>query len=107
MLSTQDSNAADAVVYVVPANSAVKITSASLANITAAAVTCGVGIVPAGAAVGDGTHKVIPDGFSIAPNDTQPLDVLIGAFLGEGDRISLHPSVVGAVDIVLTGLVIS
>lgn len=107
LVSTKDGTTTDAAVYTVPSGKAVKITSGSITNISGGAVTCGVSIVPAGGTVGDGTHKVVADAFSLAAGDTLPLDVLVGAMLGDGDIIGLHPSVANSVDIVLTGVVMA
>jgi hypothetical protein len=98
----------DSPVYTVPANSAVAIKAGSIANVSGAAVTVGVSLVPAGGAAGDGHHKVIPDTYSLAAGDELPLvDWLAGHVLGAGDSIAIHAGTANALDVVISGYLIS
>ena len=66
LVSTKIAVTTDSAVYTVPANKAVKLAQGSISNISGAAVTFGLSIVQSGGTVGDGTHKIIPDGYSLA-----------------------------------------
>ena len=105
VMVSQQLGTADASVYTVPAASSAKVAQASLCNITASPVTVYLSIVQTGGTVGDGTHRII-SGYSLAANDTLPLnDYIGGAMLGPGDRIAAYASTAGAVDLVVTGTV--
>lgn len=108
LVSTKIAVNTDSVVYTVPANHAVKLAQGSIANVSGAAVTCGVSLVPSGGVVGDGSHKVIPDTYSIAAGDSLPLgDFLKDHVLGDGDEIAIHAGTANALDVVISGVLIS
>lgn len=95
-------------VYTVPANSAVKIASASITNISASAVVVSAAVVPSGGTMGDGTHKVLFQ-YTLAVGDTishkDVLSALDGAFLDAGAAVALTAGTASALDYVLTGAV--
>lgn len=105
LLSIQIPDILDSVRYTVTANRAVRISQGCLSNVSGAAVLVGLSVIPAGGAV-DGTHKVIPYGFSIGAGDMLPLkDYLGDAMLGDGDEIAVHASVANAINVLITGVV--
>jgi hypothetical protein len=99
----------DTTIYTVPASSATKIATASLTNVTGAAVTVTVSVVPSGSTI-DGTRKVLSS-YSLAANDTisaeDVLSCLKGAMLDAGAFISVNASAATAVNYLLTGAVSS
>ncbi len=108
LVSTQVTATTETAVYTVPANSAVKVASASIANVTGATVTVSVAVVGPGGTMGDGTHKVLYQ-YPLAAGDTishkDVLSALDGAFLDAGAIIAVTASTANAVDVVLTGAV--
>ena len=67
----------------------------------------GLSLAPAGAAI-DGTHKIIPDTYSLAAGDDLPLgDFLAGHVMGAGDAIAIHAGTANALDVVISGYLIS
>jgi hypothetical protein len=93
--------------YLVPAQSAVKIASATLCNVSASAVTVSVSLVKAGAgAAGNNTNRVLSS-FVLEAKDSLILTELVGAFMGPGDFISAIASTDSAVAFVVTGAVSS
>jgi hypothetical protein len=108
LVSTKVAVTTDSAVYTVAASHAVKLAQGTITNISGAACTVGVSIVPSGATVGDGTHKVIPDTYSLAAGDTLPLgDFIKDHVLGDGDVIAIHAGTANALDVVLSGIVMS
>lgn len=94
-------------VYTVPAGSAVKLASVSVANVTASTVTVTVGLVPSGGTA-DGTHEVL-HAYPLAAGDTishkDVLSALDGAFLDAGAALTVTAGTANAVDVVVTGAV--
>lgn len=91
-------------VYTVPANSAVKITSCSVCNVTGAPVTVAISLLKVGDTA-DATHRVISN-FPLAAGDSLSLtDYLGGAMLGEGESVSVTAGVANAIVMILTGSV--
>lgn len=108
LVATKVAVTTDSAVYTVAANHAVKLAQGTLSNISGSACTVGLSIVPSGATVGDGTHKVIPDTYSLAAGDTLPLgDFIKGHMLGDGDIIALHCGTANAIDVVISGVVMA
>lgn len=89
--------------YTVPAVTAMKIASATVANTTGAAVTIAISLVKTGDAAGDANRAVAP--FSLAAGDSAVLNELVGAFLGPGDSISAIAGASNAISLVVTGVV--
>jgi hypothetical protein len=92
-------------IYTVPANSAVKVATFSLTNVTGSAVVVSVSVVPSGGTV-DGTHKIVSS-YSLAANDTTKITEIEGAMLDAGAFVSVNASAVTAIDYLLTGTVAS
>jgi hypothetical protein len=106
-LVSQQLATAEAALYTVPAATSTKIAQGSLCNTTASPVTVYLSIVKAGGILGDGTHRVI-SGYSIAANDTLPLgDYIGGHMLGPGDIIAGYAGTATAVDLVVSGTVLT
>jgi len=92
-------------IYTVPASSAVKVASAVLCNVTGAAVTVTVAVVPSGQIV-DATRTVV-SAYSLAAGDSTPLTELVGALLDAGAVISITASAGAAINYLITGAVSS
>lgn len=92
-------------IYTVPASSAVKVASAVLCNVTGAAVTVTVSVVPSGQTV-DATRAII-SAYSLAAGDSTALSELVGAMLDAGAFIAITASAGAAVNYLLTGAVSS
>jgi hypothetical protein len=108
LVSTKIAVTTDSAVYTVAAAHAVKLAQGTIANISGSACTVGLSLVPSGGTVGDGTHKVIPDTYSLAAGDTLPLkDFLQDHVLGDGDIIAIHAGTANALDVVISGYVMS
>lgn len=108
LVSTKIAVTTDSAVYTVAANHAVKVAQGTLTNISGVACTIGLSIVPSGGTIGDGTHKIIPDTYSLAAGDTLPLRDYIGDhLLGDGDVIACHAGTANAIDIVISGAVMA
>lgn len=108
LVSTRIAVTTDSAIYTVAANRAVKLAQGSLCNMTASAVVVGLSIVPAGGTVGDGTHKIIPDTYSLGAGDTLPLGAyLADHVLGDGDIIAMHCGTADAIDVVISGVVMA
>lgn len=94
-------------IYTVPAASAVKLATLAISNVTAAAVTVTVSIVPSGGVV-DGTHQILSS-YSLAAYDTisqeDVLSAIKGAFLDAAALVAVTASTANAVDYLLTGAV--
>ncbi len=106
-LVSQQLATSEAALYTVAAATTVKLAQGSLCNTTAGAVTVYLSIVKSGGTMGDGTHRVV-SGYSIAANDTLPLeDYIAGHFLGPGDIIAGYAGTATAVDIVISGVVLT
>jgi|GEM_PF-4593678 hypothetical protein len=105
-LLSQQLGTSEVALYTVAAATTVKIAQGSLCNTTASPVTVYLSIVKAGGTVGDGTHRVI-SGATIAANDTLKLDEIAGHFLGPGDIIAGYAGTATAVDIVISGVVLT
>ncbi len=74
-------------VFPVAAATSLKITQASICNVTGSAVTVSLSLVKSGDTAGTANRFI--HSYSIAGNDTLPLDsYLVGAMLGVGDSIS-------------------
>ena len=106
-LISQQLATAEAALYTVAAATTVKVAQGSLCNTTASPVTVYLSIVKAGGTMGDGTHRVV-SGYSIAANDTLPLgDYIGGHMLGPGDIIAGYAGTATAVDLVVSGTVLT
>lgn len=105
LASGQVPNTSATTVYTVPALSAVKIASAVLCNVTAAAVTVTVAVVPSGQTL-DGTRTVV-SAYSLAAGDSTSLTELVGSLLDTGAFISITASAGAAINYALTGAVSS
>lgn len=106
LCATQVPTAAETTVYTVPASTYVKVAHGVLTNVSASAVTVSVSLVPSGGTA-DGTHRIVSQ-FSLPAGDSLPLkDYIAGAMLGPGDFISVSPSAVNAIDVVISGAVSS
>lgn len=104
LYSNQLADTSATTIYTAPASSGVKIASLALHNTSAAAVTVSVSVVPTGGTAA-ATNRVI-SGYSLAAGDTLSLaDYLGGAFLGEGDFISVTAGTGAVLNAVLTGTV--
>ncbi len=88
-----------------PANSAVKIAKATLANPTGSAVTVSLSVVKSGG-TGGAANRVIA-GYSLAAGDSTVLSEIEGHFLGPGDFVSAIAGAVSAVTLVISGVVLS
>lgn len=98
----------DSAVYTVAAGHAVKLAQGTIANISGAACTVGLSLVQSGGTVGDGTHKIIPDTYSLGASDTLPLgDFIKDHVMGDGDIIAVHAGAANALDVVISGYVMS
>jgi hypothetical protein len=98
--------AAETTVYTVPANTFVKLAHGVVTNVSVAAVTVSVALVPSGSAA-DGTHRIIHQ-YSLPAGDSLSLkDYIANAMLGPGDFISVLASAANAIDVVITGAVSS
>lgn len=112
LCSAQVATTTEVAMYTVPVGVGVQVSHGTLANISGGAVTIGLGIVPAApsgtggtTSAGDGTHKLIPDSYSLGAGDTLSLkDYLDGAMLGPGDAVWCHAGTANAIDLVLTGV---
>ncbi|WP_284984303.1 hypothetical protein [Arthrobacter sp. efr-133-TYG-118] len=105
-LLSQQLSTSEAALYTVPAATTVKIAQGSLCNTTGSDTTVFLSIVKSGGTMGDGTHRVI-SGATIKANDTISLDYLAGHFLGPGDVIAGYAGAATAVDIVVSGVVLT
>lgn len=105
LASGQLAGTSNTTVYTVPALSAVKIASATLTNISGAAVTVSVSVVPSGGTV-DTTHRVV-SAYSLAPSDSTLLMEFMGALLDAGAFISVSASAGAAINYLITGVVSS
>lgn len=93
----------EAAQYTVPASTSVKVSTASITNVTGTAVTVSLSLVPTGGSL-DGTHRVLQS-YSLQANDTMDLSWLKGAMLGPGDVIGGLAGTASAVVLVVTGTV--
>ncbi len=91
--------------YTGPANSAVKVSSARLTNVTGSAVTVSLSLVKTGGTAGN-ANRVL-SAYSLIAGDGIDLPELTGAFLGPGDFISTVASAATSVTFVLSGVVFS
>lgn len=104
--------AAATAVYTCPANTTVKLASASLSNSTGAPVGVSVSLLKSGDTA-DSTHQLIPSFTVPASGDPDSggaislKDFLAGVMLGPGDSISVTPAATNAVAVFLTGAVSS
>lgn len=105
LASGQVPTTAAATVYTVPASSAVRVASAVLCNVTAAAVTVTVAVVPSGQSL-DGTRTVV-SAYSLPAGDSTTLTELVGALLDAGAFISITASAGAAINYLLAGAVSS
>lgn len=94
--------AGNASIYVVGANKASKISKLILCNISSAAVTLSVSLVPAGQLV-DGTHRVVHN-YSLMASDTLVIEEFEGMWLGDSDRIVVSAATGDAIVATLNGL---
>lgn len=102
VLVSADLGTSDAALYTVAALQSIKITSLSLCNHTASAVTVSLGVVATGGSLG-ASHRVI-NSYSLAANSA--IDgILVGATLGPGDFLSGFAGTGTAVSVVITGTV--
>lgn len=96
-------------IYTVATSKAVKISTASLCNTTATAVTVSVSIVPNGGAAG--TSNRIVASYLLAAYDTlsqeDGLAALKGAMLGENQFVSVNVGTASAVVFTATGTVVA
>jgi hypothetical protein len=107
LVSQQLTSTAETTVYTCPANSAVKIGTASLSNISGSSCTIGLAIVKTGGTA-DNTHRIIPTAFPLAASDWKTLkDELSGHWLGPGDFISVIAGTANAIDVIISGVVFS
>jgi hypothetical protein len=106
LVSTQIAVTTDSIVYTVPKDSAVEVAKGSIANVSGSACTVGLSLVPAGASP-DASHKVIPDTYSLGAGDSLPLGDFAIGMLGEGDSIAVHAGTANALDVVISGYVIT
>lgn len=93
----------EAAQYTAPAGTSVKVATATITNVTAAAVTVSLSVVPTGATL-NGTQRIL-NSYSLPANDTLDLSFLKGAMLGPGDFIAGVASTASAVVLVLTATV--
>lgn len=97
-------------VYTVPANSAVKIATCVIANISASPlVGVTVSVVPSGGSV-DGTHVIATIGTAAQPfaaGDSTSLFELAGAMLDSGALISITSPAATSINFLITGAVAS
>jgi hypothetical protein len=93
----------EAAQYTVPADTSVKIATASVTNVTGGSVNVTLSLVPAGGSL-DGTHRVL-NTFSLPANDTLDLTWLRGAMLGPGDFIGGLAGTANAIVLTVTGTV--
>lgn len=91
--------------YTGPANSAVKIATATLSNPTGANATIAVSLVKASGTAGV-ANRILPT-FTLAAGDSLTLSELSGHFLGPGDFISAIAGTASAVVLVVSGVVFS
>lgn len=103
ILASAQLGSGDTTVYTVPASKAAKLAKLVLTNVTGAAVTVSVSIVPTGGTI-DGTHRVV-SGYSLAAGDTTTVTEVEGCWLGQGDLIAVTTSAAAAVDVLVSGLV--
>lgn len=92
-------------VYTVSAGKAAMVAKALIVNVTATAVVVTFNLVPSGSTAGPANRVV--SAFSLAPNDTMVMPELDGAFLGEGDLLSISAGTGAAVTVVLSVLELS
>jgi hypothetical protein len=93
----------EAAQYTVPASTSVKVTSATICNVTGTAVTVSLSLCPTGGTL-DGTHRFL-NSYSLPANDTMELSMISGAMLGPGDIIGGLAGTASAVVLVVTGTV--
>lgn len=106
-LVSQQLPTSETALYTVAAATTVKVAQGTFCNTTAAPVVVYLSIVKSGGTMGDGTHRVI-SGWSIDANDTLPLEDYIGGhMLGPGDVIAAYAGTATAVDIVISGTVLT
>jgi hypothetical protein len=92
--------------YTVPADSSAVAKQGAACNVSGAAVTFSLGIVPSGGSW-DGTHTII-SAWAIEPGNSLPLtDYLAGACLNAGDMIYAQASAAVAINVLITGTVIN
>jgi len=103
ILASAQMASGDNTVYTVPAGKAAKLATVTLTNTGASAVVVSVSLIPSAGAV-DGTHKVV-SGYSLAANDSTTVSELAGAWLGDGDKLSVNAATGAVVDVAVTGLV--
>lgn len=102
--TTQLAGTSATTVYTVPANSTVKIATATLCNSSAAAVAVTVNLVKSGGTAGVGNRIV--SAYSLAAGNTFNLtEFLAGAMLAEGEFISVTAGAGAAITVALTGAV--
>jgi hypothetical protein len=90
--------------YTVASGKTAKLATGTLCNTSGSAVSVSVSLLKSGD-TSDSTHRVV-SGYSLAAGDTLSLkDYIGGAFLGEGEAVSVTVSTGAVVDVVLTGAV--
>lgn len=102
VLASAQLAAGDNAVYTVPASKAAKLATVVLCNTSASPVVVSVSLIPSGGTV-DGTHRVI-SGYPLAAGDSITVNELAGAWMGQGDSISVNAGSAAAVDVTVTGL---
>ncbi|GAB3776826.1 L-lysine 2,3-aminomutase [Nocardioides ginsengisegetis] len=102
ILASAQMASGDNAAYTVPANKAAQIKTMVLSNVSGAAVTITVSVIPSGGSV-DGTHKVV-SGYSLASNDSTTISEVVGSWLGAGDKVNVNAAAATAIDCVITGL---
>lgn len=105
VLVSQQLAAAETTQYTCPANSAVKVATATLANTSGSSVTVAISVVKSGGTAGN-ANRAVPT-FTLAAGDSTVVNELVGALLGPGDLISTLAGTASAVAFVLTGTVSS
>lgn len=105
VLVSQQLAATETTQYIGPASSSVKVSKATLANTSGAAVTVALSVAKSGQ-TGGGTNRVLPP-FSLAAGDSTVVGELEDQFLGPGDFISAIASTAAAVTLVMSGVVFS
>jgi hypothetical protein len=108
LVSTRIAVTTDSAIYTVPANKAAKLAQGTVCNNSGSACTFGMSIVPSGGTIGDGTHKIIPDSYSLGAGDTLPLgDYIKDHLLGDGDAIAMKAGTGNVLTVVISGAVMA
>lgn len=92
-------------VYTVPTGKAVKLSKLLLTNAGSTSVNILLSLTKSGGSL-DGSGRILSN-YPLGAGDCMAIPELEGMMLGEGDFISVAPDVTGAINVHISGLVMS